>query len=215
MLKRAVVGLGFVASVLCFATSNAAANQAAIVYDVQGATKPDVASFDELSDGSLIELSKDTVLNFVHYKLCKNITVKGGSIKIEGDKFTVNNGSILSQTDEDCPDRVLLKNESTVIGSIKLRSVPSKTAEIGRSPAFLTTDKGWPVGSKVSLLTIDQELIANLNLRGRTASLPSGSSLLEPEKKYILVIETKGKKLTKSFVCKNVKNSITVVGNNF
>ena len=192
-----------------------AANQVAIVYDVQGSAEPEVFPFDELSAGTVINLPNEAVLNFVHYNLCKNITVKGGSLKIEEQKFTISGGAVLGQTDEQCPERVLLKNESTVIGSIKLRSVPKKTPQIGRAPTFITAAGNWPLGSKVSLLNANKKLVTNLVLRGRAASLPKGSSLLEADKEYNLKIQTEGKTFIRKFICKDKNSSVIIIGNKF
>jgi len=215
MLKYFLVALAFTAPSITSPASVFAATQVAIVYDIQGNAQPDVTPFDELSVGTVINLSNEAVLNFVHYNLCKNITVKGGSIEIEEQTFRVTGGSVLEQTDEQCPERVSLKNESTVIGSIKLRSASKKTPQIGKSPTFITTASNWPTGSKVSLLNSNNEFIADLNLNGRAASLPKDSPLLEPNKKYNLNIEIGGKKLIRKFICKDKDHSITIIGNKF
>ncbi|MEL0101536.1 MAG: hypothetical protein VW862_07550, partial [Euryarchaeota archaeon] len=174
MLKYFLVALAFTAPSLTTPASVFAATQVAIVYDIQGNAQPGVAPFDELSVGAVINLSNEAVLNFVHYKLCKNIKVKGGSIEIEEQTFRVTGGSVLEQTEEQCPERVSLKNESTVVGSIKLRSASKKTPQIGKSPIFLTTSSNWPIGSKISLLNSNNEFVADLNLNGRAASLAKG-----------------------------------------
>jgi len=183
-----------------------------LVFDVEGSVDPELFPFQELSAGSTITLSEDAVLNFMHYKTCETLTVKGGTIQIGLSKIKLEKGLILDKAKKNCVDRVVLKNDTTEIGSIKLRAAPKKMRRIGTSPTFVTSASGWPLGSEVALFSTDGELVTKLRLAGKTATLPPGMPLLHPGEQYILKIIMNKINISEiKFKCSQSKTSFTIL----
>ena len=64
----------------CGSAAMAAERPVALALIVSGATQPVVEEYDELLSGQLIGLSEETNFQFLHYRSCTTVTVKGGQI---------------------------------------------------------------------------------------------------------------------------------------
>ena len=87
---------------------------AGLVMALSGTTNPPVVAMAEIAADRALHLAPGTRLTFLHYGLCKQVTVSGGTLSITRDKFAAD-GQIIDERDGPCPHTYLLGGSSAGI----------------------------------------------------------------------------------------------------
>ena len=159
-----------------------AGKPAALALDVSGPTKPALEPFSELETKTPIELDPDTTIEFLHYKSCKAITVRGGRLNFSEGRYLYKGGKILDTKHAECPKTVALSGASK-IGGIVVRGGPSLRKK--QEPVSSTTRPSFVlVGARADgYATIrimrNKKIILDAKLHGRSFIYPDSAPTLE------------------------------------
>ena len=90
-----------------------------------GSTNPEISRMTEIPAGASIQL-RSGELTFLHYVLCKFVTVSGGTLTLTETDFTTN-GNVIRQADALCPriPYILPGGPGAVSGGMLMRSLTS------------------------------------------------------------------------------------------
>jgi hypothetical protein len=146
-LRLTTIGLlAFAAAAPLTIASAHAETGAALLVDVSGSPQPSLTPYSEVAPGQTLALGSDTTIKFVHYQSCKEVTVTGGSLKINGPDYQLTGGKIVSEVQQACPQQVKIAQTTAVAGGLVMRGV-LKLTEVTSHPAFVI------VGSKADTIT--------------------------------------------------------------
>src|SRR5262249_18529059 len=73
-----------------------------LVMSLSGSITPRLAAMAEIPAGTSLQLAPGTHLTFLHYGLCKLVTVSGGALSITRTEFKAD-GQVLDEKDGPCP----------------------------------------------------------------------------------------------------------------
>jgi hypothetical protein len=112
----------------------------ALVLETQGATRPALQAYTELSAGTPVALATGARLVFLHYGTCRAVTVVGGTLTLTPQGYTLAGGTTESETPRPCPRTVRVR-EGVVggVGGIVLRGPPRAPLRFPPQPAFVLT----------------------------------------------------------------------------
>lgn len=158
---------------------------AALIIDVQGDMDPAIEPYEEVRGGTTLKLGPETELTISHYKSCREVTVRGGSVKVRTRALKINGGKVLSDITDACPARAELADDNTGTGVVRLRDDgPALTLRprlriviVGANQAAYTT---------ATLFAPDGAIVATAPIQERTAVLPINAPLLAPGPGYRL-----------------------------
>lgn len=198
MFARLCAGVGFAVAALALGAGAASATTAAIVLDVQGPTTPAVTPAQELAGDQTIELTDQTRLTFVHLQTCKMVTVVGGTVRLQENRYLISGGEVERERKR-CPAQVQVAaaGESSA-GGVVYRS-------FGGVPAFPVRPNILLAGANAQHITgatvkLGTQPVATLAAAQGRIVWPAAQAALAPDTDYELVLTTAaGKTISQKF----------------
>ena len=111
---------------------------AALILDSANVT-PAPTAYSEIAPGTSYNLGKNGALTFVHYGLCKEISVTGGKVTLDTKNFKVDGGKVTKETAQPCPQQLSLAASTAVAGGVVMRGA-SATPELAPTSIYVI---GW------------------------------------------------------------------------
>lgn len=158
----------------------------ALVLDITGPSVPGIEAFDELADGASIVLDPKTEMTLTYYPTCEDLTIRGGHIRIAGERMMLDKGELIARSKGDCPGSVKLSAVQVVNASVVTRAVR-------KGPAISTTPKmigvAGPGAAKYTKIGVYGAggKVFEANMAGRGAAWPDGTPALAAGAIYTVV----------------------------
>lgn len=158
---------------------------AALIIDIQGDMAPAIEPYEEVSGGTTLKLGPETELTISHYKSCREVTLRGGSVKVRARALKITGGKILSDVTEACPARAELADDNTGTGVVRLRG---DGAALTLRPRLRIVIVGANQAAYITatLFAPHGAIVATAPIQERTAVLPINAPLLAPGPGYRL-----------------------------
>ena len=177
-----------VAAIFAAASSYALADQPrALVMDMIGESEPEISAFDELNDGASIKLVGEAEISLTFYPTCEDVTVRGGTLRIDNDKLALAGGKIISRVKGECPGYVKLSPSDIINASIVTRSVKPKPWISPDPAAVLAIGEGTGTYDYFAVYSADG-MILETTMENHKAIWPAGTPSLEAGKLYLFVL---------------------------
>ncbi|MDI9348858.1 MAG: hypothetical protein QM537_02515 [Candidatus Symbiobacter sp.] len=184
--------LGFAALVLALSGAGSSAlakTPAALILDSANVT-PAPTAYSEIAPGTTYNLGKTGTLSFVHYGLCKEITVMGGKVTLDAKKYTLAEGGKLSkETAQPCPQQLSLAASTAVAGGVVMRGA-SSTPTLAPTANVLLVGAGASQVTAAKLMDADKRM-SDLSYDATTHKVSSASALKSGS--YTLMLQANGK----------------------
>lgn len=167
-----------------------AAEPAALVLDVSGSVEPDVALYDEVDDGTVLNLGAGAHLTLSHYGICEEVAVTGGIVSIGKEKLDLEGSQVESRTRVQCPDTIVVSAADLINMSVTLRS--AKQARVmAPTPDFVLAGK-W--GRQFDRLDVHGKngRTATMSVLDGRASWPDDAQPLTIGETYVVVLNGPG-----------------------
>lgn len=171
------------AAALALPASGARAQAAGLVLEVEGPAPSGLEPFREIAAGSVHALGAAQV-TFAHYRTCRNVTVKGGSLTVEATGYGVEGGVLVGQERADCPREVRLSGHGAQVAGIVLRSAGGQRRWPTR-PGFVLVGEGADSMHEAVFLQSDRE-VARFPLQTRRFTWPADEPPLQPGSAHVL-----------------------------
>src|SRR5699024_840315 len=120
----------------------AAIGPAALILDVSGTVEPAIEPFQEVADGTVLELGPDATLTISHYGSCEEVAVSGGTVAVRADGLGLEGSRVLSREEIACPGRVVMTEADLINMSVTLRAVMVPKTMAPAPEFFLAGDWG-------------------------------------------------------------------------
>ena len=185
-MKIRNVLIGFSAAVLMVfgIVSANAKSPAALIIDSANVS-PAPTAYSEVSPGTTYNLGKDGQLTFVHYGLCKEVSITGGKVTLEAKNFKRDGGKVTKESAQPCPQQLSLAASTAVAGGVVMRG-NTATPEVTPDAKLMLVGKS--AGEISSAKVMDSEKAAtNMNFDAATRKITSASPLKEGA--YTLVLQ--------------------------
>lgn len=168
----------------------------AMVMTVSGVTTPPVEAMDELPGGTSLRLGPDARLSFLHYQRCKLVTITGGTLRLSPADYRAD-GRVESEQNGPCPRTYSLTSDATgarTTGALVMRNL-ERVPHWPADPEFVLTGAaaGRVGGGAIYAGDRPDQPVAHLDLAGKRAKLPPGSTGLIPEGTYKLRLTIAGR----------------------
>lgn len=173
-----------------FPTAALAAEPVALVLDVSGAVQPEVALYDEVTDGTVLKLDSGAHLTLSHYGICEEVAITGGTVSIGSQNLDLEGSQVESRTRVQCPDTITMSAADLVNMSVTLRS--AKQARVmAPTPDFVVAGK-W--GRQFDRLDVHGKggRMATMSIVGGRASWPEEAQPLAIGETYVVVLNGPG-----------------------
>lgn len=171
-----------------FAAHAAGPLDAGMVTSIAGAST-NVAPYSEIAPGTQIALGETGSVTFIHYQTCREVTVTGGSVTVNGNDYQVAGGKV-SEAQQACPERVHIASATAVTGGLVIRGT-SKVTEIGSHPSVAVAGKRAGAVSSINFVGEDKSVVTGSVSHGRV-TLPAGTEL-KAGGRYDMVLVGQGK----------------------
>lgn len=165
---------------------------AALLVDVTGTTQPALSPYSEVAPGSAIALGPDATVKFVHYQSCKEVTVAGGTLKVNGPDYTVTGGKIISETQQACPQQVKIAQTTAVAGGLVMRGV-LKLTEVASHPSLVVVGAKAAAVTTVAFSDDASKETVELPVKDRRVVWAEGTPTLKAGSNYKLALLSNGK----------------------
>ena len=167
--------------------SDAAAQRAVgILLEVDGSVDPPASSGAEIQGGRTIRLNAHARVSFVHYRTCRMVVVRGGTVTLREDEYDAAGGTVLSEKPISCPRGrragLARRGESSGTAGLTMRNVAFQRIP-PRPDAILIADDD-PAISQVRILR-GRDIVATLKVEGVRASWPRDAKQLERGTSYL------------------------------
>jgi hypothetical protein len=178
----------FIASL--FPVAAVAAEPAALVLDVSGAVQPEVALYDEVVDGTVLQLDKDAHLTLSHYGICEEVAITGGTVSVGMENLDLDGSQVESRTRVQCPDSITMSAADLINMSVTLRSA-RKTRVMAPTPDFVIAGK-W--GRQFDRLDVHGKggRMATMSVVAGHAAWPADAQALAIGETYVVVLNGPG-----------------------
>jgi hypothetical protein len=158
----------------------------ALVLDVSGPVAPGIEAFDELNDGASVVLEAGTELTLTYYPTCEDLTIRGGHIRIAGEKMMLDKGELVARGKGQCPGNVKLSAVDVVNAAVVTRAV-RKGPVISTAPKRIgLTGAGADKYTRVGVYGAGGTVF-EAPLEGRGAAWPAGTPALTAGGQYTIV----------------------------
>jgi hypothetical protein len=182
------------ATVVC-GTAAAEEQAAGIVINLSGETSPVLSPLMEIKSNTTLQVRPGGAITFLHYHLCKFVTVGAGRIRIGIDNY-FSEGKVLNEKGGPCPTIYTIQSPGATTGGVLMNSTnPDKLIKVPiNTEIIMTSNSGGSIKS-VSLKALDN---SNSNgtvpVRGGRADLSGSTPTLRVGHAYALTIEFVGQK---------------------
>jgi hypothetical protein len=198
-LAAAALGLAAVAVAMQPHAATAQDRPAGLVMEREGAATPDVAPFTELMPRSTIELSTGSRMSFIHYGTCRLVTVEGGRLYVDAQRYSVAAGRIAGAEPTDCPrEQKLAQSGDTVVAAVLVMRGASGSPRLRAHPRIVLTGS-YGVTFTVAELRHEGRTLGPMTVRGHMAAWPETNPPLTPGQGYVARLKTADGKRTLDF----------------
>ncbi|MEO1495096.1 MAG: hypothetical protein AAFV19_23375 [Pseudomonadota bacterium] len=159
----------------------------AVILDVEGVTTPEIAAFDELSEGARLGLADGTLLRLSAYETCAEYEVVGGVVEVRNGQITLSGNSEVHFSAADCIANVTLSDADVVSAGVVTRTGSGDLPEISARPSFGVAGPGADGYDRLTVM-IDNETVMTLPVVDRRAAFPAGAASLAAEKDAVVLI---------------------------
>ena len=192
-MSQRIISMGLAALVLSVfgagSVNVAAAKTPSALLIETANVSPAPTPFSEVAPGTSLNLGKNGTLTFVHYGLCKEISVAGGKVKIEAKNFKLDGGKVTKETAQPCPQQLSLAASTAVAGGVVMRGA-SAVPEVTPNANLLLV--GQSVGQVTGVKLMDSaKQLSDLSYDAKTRKVSSTTSLKAGN--YTLVLQSNGK----------------------
>ena len=173
-----------------FPVAALAAEPVALVLDVSGAVQPEVAAYDEVVDGTVLQLGNDGHLTLSHYGICEEVAIIGGTVSIGSQNLDLEGSQVESRTRVQCPDTVVMSAADLINMSVTLRSAqPARV--MAPTPDFVVAGR-W--GRQFDRLDVHGKSgrMATMSVIDGRASWPASAQPLAIGETYVVVLNGPG-----------------------
>jgi hypothetical protein len=187
IFRLAAAALGVAASAITMGPGAAAQDRpAGLVMTREGTATPDVAPFTELTPRSTIALDAGSRMSFVHYGTCRLVTVEGGRLYIDAQRYSLAGGRIAGVEPTDCPREQKLASGGgdRIVSAVLVMRGTSGTPRLRPYPRIVLTGA---VGATFNAAELRREgrTLGAMTVRGRLASWPETNPPLAPGSGYV------------------------------
>lgn len=153
-----------------------AKTQAALLLDSANVT-PAPTPYSEVAPGTSFNLGKTGTLSFVHYGLCKEISVTGGKVTFDAKNYKLDGGKVTKESAQPCPQQLSLAASTAVAGGVVMRGA-GQTPEVAPNASLLLV--GQSASQVTSAKLVDaNKATTNLTYNASNRTINAGSSLKE------------------------------------
>ena len=184
LLIGLVTGVLAVVGLVSFQSAQAK-TPAALILDSANVT-PAPTAYSEIAPGTSYNLGKNGALTFVHYGLCKEISVMGGKVTFDAKNFKVDGGKVTKETTQPCPQQLSLAASTAVAGGVVMRGA-SATPELAPTSSMLVVGSGASQVSSAKLIDADKN---STELKYDAASHKITSAAAMKEGTYTLILQS-------------------------
>lgn len=167
-----------------------AGGPAALILDVSGSVEPEVALYDEVSDGTVLKLGSDASLTISHYGACEEVALSGGTVSVGAHELGIDGAQVRSRTAVQCPDQVVMAAADLINMAVTLRS--AKQAKVmAAQPEFVLAG---PWGRQFQTLDVYGEggQKTSLPVQAGHAAWPADAQPLTAGQSYVVVLNGPG-----------------------
>ena len=189
-MKHRNLFLGFAAAFMAVVSfvsvqSANAKTPAALILDSANVT-PAPTAYSEIAPGTSYNLGKDGALTFVHYGLCKEISVTGGKVTLDTKNFKVDGGKVTKESAQPCPQQLSLAASTAVAGGVVMRGA-SATPELAPTSTMLLVGAGASQVTSAKLVDADKK---STDLKFDAASHKISSAAAMKEGAYTMTLHS-------------------------
>jgi hypothetical protein len=199
MTKAAIlVGLILLPSMLYpgFArAANTSPAVAALVMELNGATKPPLAIHREVAPGTKIAIAPGARLSLLHYATCSIVTLTGGTVQVTEQGLEAAESNIESRKPGPCPrvHKISLGGPGPLGGGIVSRGMSdaSQYADVASDGLVVITGARASNAVSADVLDSNRRLVeGDIPIRQESFRL---SGLLPPRRPYFITIHFRGR----------------------
>jgi len=178
----------FLLALLAPPLAGAQERPAAVIVDAVGDVQPTVLAGAEVAPGQIFSLDALATFDFVHYASCTFVSLRGGTVDIEGDTYHAKGGTVLREETASCPTSrrasLARSDEASGMAGLLLRGAGLQQ-RIQTRPRFVLTGAA---ANEISALEVAESdrLMAHLQVIGRQAAWPSDAPSLTAGSHYIV-----------------------------
>jgi hypothetical protein len=186
---RNLVATGLLGAPMALAaipTAAQAQRPVAILVELDGKITPDLGAGAELNNKSSLTLAAGTTLAFIHYRTCRLVSVKGGTIAVDVLEYTVSGGEVLEEEKVTCPaEQAGLAGSGQASGTaaLVLRSGAAPRTQIPLRPAVMAAGPRAAEFARVEFLD-GERTVATLPLAKGRAAWPADKPALVAYRQY-------------------------------
>lgn len=186
MLRR--LKRGGACLIACLVAAPAAAEPAALVLEVSGEVEPALLAFSEIEAGTDITLAEDARLSIVHYGTCKILTLVGGSLRVDENRYLIGRSRVETERAQGCPRQVALEGEGSAAGVLMRGGDEDALPAMPLRPSFVFAGAEASAVARVEIL-VAGEPVVSLGMEGRRAAWPEDAPDLEAGTVYAVAID--------------------------
>lgn len=167
-----------------------AAEPVALVLDISGSVQPEVALYDEVVDGTVLQLGDNAHLTLSHYGICEEVAIIGGTVSIGSQNLDLDGSQIESRTRVQCPDTIVMSAADLINMSVTLRSA-RQARVMAPTPDFVLAGR-W--GRQFDRLDVHGKSgrMATMPVADGRASWPDDARPLAIGETYVVVLNGPG-----------------------
>ena len=166
---------------------------AALVMEVTGATKPQLAIHREVAAGTEIAIGPGARLSLLHYATCSIVNFSGGTVKVTEQGLDAAEVNVESKKRGPCPHvhNISLGGPGPLGGVIVSRGDPRVYAEIASDGLVVITGVGAANAVSADVLDSDRKLVdGEVPIRHESFRL---NGALAPRRTYLISIHFSGR----------------------
>jgi hypothetical protein len=157
------------------ASGTSHARGVALVLEATGAATPPLQAFSEIPAGTVVSLSREARLTFVHYRTCRVVSMVGGEVQFGTEVYRLAGGTVEREEPRPCPRRIRAGGQP---GGVLLRS-GSPIPALSPRPTFVLVGARADDFGVVRILRAGH-VVLERPLEGRRFEWPSDAPPLPP-----------------------------------
>ncbi len=158
-----------------------AGEPAALVLDVIGDTEPAIFAYSEIEAGTEITLADEATLSLIHYGTCTALTLVGGSLRIEANRYRIGRSRVEQERSQECPNEVALAEDGTAAG-VLMRGGDG-ALHLPLRPSFVLAGGRADTVERIDILS-GTEPVMSLPVKARHVDWPQDAAALESGSEY-------------------------------
>jgi hypothetical protein len=168
-----------------------AGEPAAIVLDISGQVTPRVEAFDELADGTRLDLGEGALLRLSAYEGCAEYEISTGTVEIRDGKIIHSGGGAATIVTSGCVAKIAMSDADVVSAGVVTRTSGGETPSISQRPSFGITGPNADSYDRVAVVLGD-ETVLSMPVTDRRAEFPGGATPLAAGTEAVVIISGAG-----------------------